>query len=46
MQLARCNYQCDEYPRALVYLEEYIEEHRDQMVLSLSFLAEVKFVNC
>lgn len=41
MQLARCNFHCGEYPRALMYFEDYIAEHPDQMKGCLSFLAEV-----
>ncbi|KAJ8944483.1 hypothetical protein NQ314_009467 [Rhamnusium bicolor] len=41
LQLARCNYHCGEYPRALMYLEEYITENKGEIYNHLSFLAEI-----
>lgn len=45
MQLARCNFYCGEYPRALMYFEDYIAEHPDQTKGCLKFLAEVCVVD-
>lgn len=41
LQLARCNYYCGEYPRALMYLDEYIKEQPDALSNQFAFLSEV-----
>ncbi|XP_044758902.1 serine/threonine-protein kinase atr [Coccinella septempunctata] len=41
LQLANCNYRCGEYPRALMYLEDFITENPIEMAENLSFLAEI-----
>nr|CAI5838056.1 unnamed protein product [Callosobruchus analis] len=41
LQLAKCNYHCGEYPRALMYLEDYITENKNCMEEHLPFLAEI-----
>ncbi|RZC32904.1 serine/threonine-protein kinase ATR, partial [Asbolus verrucosus] len=41
LQLAKCNYHCGEYPRALMYLEDYITDNPNEMSNHLSFLAEI-----
>ncbi|KAL3272429.1 hypothetical protein HHI36_013911 [Cryptolaemus montrouzieri] len=41
LQLAKCNYQCGEYPRALMYLEDFITENPVEVADNLSFLAEI-----
>ncbi|KAJ8938742.1 hypothetical protein NQ318_016037 [Aromia moschata] len=39
--LARSNYHCGEYPRALMYLEDYITENSGEIYNHLFFLAEI-----
>ncbi|XP_017770441.1 PREDICTED: serine/threonine-protein kinase atr-like [Nicrophorus vespilloides] len=41
LQLAQCNYDCAEYPRALMYLEDYMAENGIND--NLSFLAEIYY---
>ncbi|KAG5868652.1 hypothetical protein JTB14_031712 [Gonioctena quinquepunctata] len=41
LQLAKCNYHCGEYPRALMYLEDYITENKAELYNHLTFLAEI-----
>ncbi|XP_018574027.1 serine/threonine-protein kinase ATR-like, partial [Anoplophora glabripennis] len=41
LQLAKCNYHCGEYPRALMYLEDYITENNTEINNHLSFFAEI-----
>lgn len=45
LELAKCNYKCGEYPRALLYLEMYINENPDQVSRNLQFLAEVMSIS-
>lgn len=42
LQLAKCNYHCGEYPRALMYLEDYIKDNPDEFPNNLAFFAEVR----
>ncbi|XP_060518372.1 serine/threonine-protein kinase ATR isoform X2 [Cylas formicarius] len=41
LELARCNYKCGEYPRALMYLEDYITANPIELSEHLFFLAEI-----
>ncbi|ERL94616.1 hypothetical protein D910_11893 [Dendroctonus ponderosae] len=41
LQVAKCNYKCGEYSRALMYLEDYITESPDQVLPNLQFLGEI-----
>ncbi|XP_072378347.1 serine/threonine-protein kinase ATR [Diabrotica undecimpunctata] len=41
LQLAKCNYHCGEYPRALMYLEDFIMDHKEELSNNLSFFAEI-----
>ncbi|CAH0564187.1 unnamed protein product [Brassicogethes aeneus] len=41
LHLAKCNYHCAEYPRALMYLEDYITKNPKEKDNHLSFLAEI-----
>lgn len=41
MDLATCNYKCGEFPRALMYLEDYINENGNEKDEHLTFLAEI-----
>ncbi|CAH1116639.1 unnamed protein product [Phaedon cochleariae] len=41
LQLAKCNYHCGEYPRALMYLEDYIADNKAEIYNNLTFLAEI-----
>ncbi|XP_023017943.2 serine/threonine-protein kinase atr isoform X2 [Leptinotarsa decemlineata] len=41
LQLAKCNYHCGEYPRALMYLEDYVRENKNELYNHLTFLAEI-----
>ncbi|XP_057666885.1 serine/threonine-protein kinase ATR-like [Diorhabda carinulata] len=41
LQLAKCNYQSGEYPRALMYLEDYITDSNGELHNNLSFFAEI-----
>ncbi|XP_066138403.1 serine/threonine-protein kinase ATR [Euwallacea fornicatus] len=41
LELAQCNYNCGEYPRALLHLENYISENPDQVSPNLQLLAEI-----
>ncbi|XP_050294547.1 serine/threonine-protein kinase ATR [Anthonomus grandis grandis] len=41
LDLAKCNYKCGEYPRALMYLEDYITENPNEMSANLQFLGEI-----
>lgn len=41
LELAKCNYQCGEYSRALLKLEEYITENPEEVAANLQFLGEV-----
>lgn len=41
LRIAKCNYMRDEYPRALMYLEEYIERDKTKLTEQLGFLAQI-----
>lgn len=41
LQLAKCNYECGEYPRALMYIEDYIAKNPNLLHNHLYILAEV-----
>ncbi|XP_018328651.1 serine/threonine-protein kinase ATR [Agrilus planipennis] len=41
LQISRCNYECREYARALLYIEEYIVDDPDRLAGELGFLAEL-----
>lgn len=44
-ELAKCNYQCGEYPRTLMYLEDVITDFPDQLATNLQFFGEVRSIN-
>lgn len=41
LELAKCNYYCKEYARALMHLESHISENSDDFNGNLTFLAEI-----
>ncbi|XP_044272747.1 serine/threonine-protein kinase ATR-like [Tribolium madens] len=41
LELALCNFYCGEYPRALMYLEDYVTENPGAISRQLTFLAEI-----
>ncbi|XP_063916724.1 serine/threonine-protein kinase ATR-like isoform X2 [Zophobas morio] len=41
LELAKCNFQCGEYPRALMYLEDYISEKPHEVSNQLIFLTKI-----
>ncbi|XP_030746712.1 serine/threonine-protein kinase ATR-like isoform X2 [Sitophilus oryzae] len=41
LKLAKCNYNCGEYSRALMYLEDFINQNPSEISTQLSFLAEI-----
>lgn len=41
LELAKCNYQCGEYVRALMYLENHLIENSNDFNGNLTFLAEI-----
>lgn len=41
LTIAQSNYNCEEFPRALMYLEDYVDQNPDNLEQQLSFLARI-----
>lgn len=45
LELSRCNFEAGEYPRALLYLEDYFYSNPDDMSNHLLFMAKVSIIS-